>query len=130
MMNSFIYDDGGDHLNITDGKLSFSPIQDQWKQGLEYIHGLFSKGLITTAALTQTNDVLNKQAINHEVGVVPWGCMNCVVGAEHMSDIVNWGNHSSIKGYRRRKLCCIWRQWCKWCCVHDYEKAKENENIG
>ncbi|WP_090645444.1 extracellular solute-binding protein [Paenibacillus sp. UNC496MF] len=98
LMNSFLYDDGGDHLNITDGKIGFSPIQDQWKQGLEYIHDLYSKGLISTAAFTQTNDVLAKQAINHEVGVVPWGCMNCVVGADHMSDIVNWETIPPLKG--------------------------------
>ncbi|WP_274652882.1 hypothetical protein [Paenibacillus humicola] len=90
LMNSFIYDDGGSHFNVKDGKIEFSPIQDQWKQGLEYIHDLYSKGMISSAAFTQTNDVLSKQAINHEVGVVPWGCMNCVVGADHLSDIVNW----------------------------------------
>ena len=124
LMNSFIYDDGGDHLNIKDGKIGFSPIQDQWKQGLAYIHDLYAKGLISTAAFTQTNDVLAKQAINHEVGVVPWGCMNCVVGAEHMSDIVNWETIPPLTGPDRRAICLVRRKWCQRCRVCNYEQRQ------
>lgn len=98
LMNAFAYNDGGSFLRVTDGNVELSAIQDEWKQGLEYMNGLYSKGLISSAAFTQTNDVLSKQAINHEVGVVPWGCMNCVVGADHMSDIVNWETVPPLKG--------------------------------
>jgi putative aldouronate transport system substrate-binding protein len=98
LMNAFVYNDGGNRLTVNDGKLGFAAITDEWKEGLKYINGLYSKGLISSAAFTQTNDVLSKQAINHEVGVVPWGCMNCVVGADNMSDIVNWVTIPPLKG--------------------------------
>lgn len=99
LMNSFIYDDGSDYLNVdSQGKLSFAPVQSQWKEGLLYLHGLYSKGLISTGAFTQTDDVLEKQAINHQVGVVPWGCMNCVLGASHQSDVVNWETIPPLTG--------------------------------
>lgn len=98
LMNSFIYDDGANDFFIKDGKIAFAPVQDQWKQGLQYIHDLYSKGLISKAVLTQTNDVLEKQAINHEVGVVPWGCMNCVLGADHLDDMINWEAIAPLTG--------------------------------
>lgn len=103
LMNSFIYDGGAlngkNQLYINNqGKLAFAPAQPQWKQGLEYMHNLASKGLIDSAALTQTNTVLDKQAINHKVGVVPWGCMSCVLGSGHASDTVNWETVPPLTG--------------------------------
>ncbi|MEK3834107.1 MULTISPECIES: hypothetical protein [unclassified Paenibacillus] len=98
LMNAFVYNDGGNRLEMNNGKLEFAAIKDEWKDGLSYINRLYSKGLISSAAFTQTNDVLSKQAVNHEVGVVPWGCINCVVGAENMSEIIDWVTIPPLKG--------------------------------
>lgn len=83
LMNSFIYDDGGpayggNYVYIDNsGKVAFAPITAQWKQGLEYIHKLYSEGLIDQGALSQANSILEKEVTNDTVGVVPWGCMLC-----------------------------------------------------
>ena len=82
LMNSFIYDDGGsayggNYMYIADGKVAFAATTPQWKQGLQYIHKLYSEGLIDQGALSQANSVLVKQAAKGSVGVVPWGCMLC-----------------------------------------------------
>jgi putative aldouronate transport system substrate-binding protein len=98
LMNAFAYNDGGNHLQINNGQVELAAIQDGWKKGLEYMNRLYTKGLISSSAFTQTNDVLSKQAVNHEVGVVPWGCMNCVVGSENMNDVINWVTIPPLKG--------------------------------
>ncbi|GMA61090.1 extracellular solute-binding protein [Alicyclobacillus fastidiosus] len=78
LMNAFIYDDGGSAeggswFEIKNGKPVFVPIQPQYEQGLEYIHSLYSKGLIDPSAFTQTNTSLETEVSQGKVGVVPNG---------------------------------------------------------
>jgi putative aldouronate transport system substrate-binding protein len=89
LMNAFIYDEGNvfgsapaDHFFIQNGKVAFAPIQPQWKQGLAYIHSLYTHGLINSTALTQQNDQLKSQAQQGIVGAFPDG------GAH---DVINYG---------------------------------------
>ena len=52
-MNSFIYDDGSDYLNVANKKVQFAAMQPQWRDGLTYLHQLWTNGLIDQAAFTQ-----------------------------------------------------------------------------
>lgn len=55
LMNAFIYDDGTDLFDVTKNKqLDYAPVQPQWRQGLEYMHELYAKGLIAQGAFTQS----------------------------------------------------------------------------
>lgn len=77
LMNSFIYnvdnDDASDYLAVVNGQLAFSATQPQWKQGLEYLHRLYSKGLIDTQAFTQSDEGPTRLMNQGAVGVVPSG---------------------------------------------------------
>jgi len=56
LMNGFIYDDAKTRLVLNNGKVDFVANKDEWKQGLEYIHGLYESGLIDPGAFTQNGD--------------------------------------------------------------------------
>ncbi len=83
IMNAFTYDGGqntvgygGDeYVNVSsNGKnLIFGPTQPGWKQGLEYLHTLDAKGLISSATFTQDNTQLDDAADKNEIGFVPGG---------------------------------------------------------
>jgi len=58
LMNGFIYDDVVTRLLVEDGKVDFAPTKPEWKEGLEYMRGLYEKGLIDPATFSQNNDGL------------------------------------------------------------------------
>lgn len=102
LMNSFIYDDGGpanggSYFYIDNGKIAFAPVQPAWKAGLEYLHTLYSQGLIDPGAFSQDNAVLQKQAANGTVGVVPWGCANCF-DPNYSKDVSRWRTIAPLTG--------------------------------
>jgi putative aldouronate transport system substrate-binding protein len=61
LMNSFIADDDDYYFTVTNGKLGLAANQPQWKQGLEYLHSLYEKGLIDPAAITQDSTAYQKE---------------------------------------------------------------------
>ena len=83
LMNAFTYDGaqntvgtGGDeyvNVNANGRGLYFAPIQNGWKQGLQYMHTLYAKGLISSATFTQTNTQLDAEATRNQIGFVPGG---------------------------------------------------------
>jgi putative aldouronate transport system substrate-binding protein len=102
LMNAFIYDDGGplnngSYFYINNGKIAFAPIQPQWKAGLQYLHDLWSKGLIDQGAFSQDNSVLQKEVVNGKVGVVPWGCANCF-DPNYPKDVNRWRTIPPLTG--------------------------------
>jgi len=86
LLNAFIYDDGpvagpgpSTHFFIQNGKVAFAPVQSQWKQGLAYIHALYTKGLINSTALSQQDDQLKSQIQQGKVGAVPNGAIQVLI---------------------------------------------------
>lgn len=102
LMNSFIYDDGGSinggsYFYIDHGNVAFAPIQPQWKQGLQYLHKLYSEGLIDQGAFSQANSVLQKEVASGKVGVVPWGCPQCF-DPNYAKNVNMWRSLAPLKG--------------------------------
>jgi putative aldouronate transport system substrate-binding protein len=61
LMNAFIADDDDYYFTVTNGKLGLAANQPQWKQGLEYLHSLYAKGLIDPASITQDATAYQKE---------------------------------------------------------------------
>ncbi|WP_206098565.1 extracellular solute-binding protein [Paenibacillus montanisoli] len=60
LMNSFIYNDNGKYLTVTDGKVDFAANKPEWKEGLAFMHKLYSEGLIDKAAFTQNDQAVGQ----------------------------------------------------------------------
>ncbi len=53
VMNAFVYTDPDSaFLNVTNGKVSFAPASEEWREGLKYLHHLHSNGLLPKSCLT------------------------------------------------------------------------------
>lgn len=101
LMNAFIYDDQSDYFYINSGgKLGFAAEQPQWKQGLEYIHGLYAKGLIAQGGLTQAYTILQRQVNNLQVGAFPNGAKNTIINnyGTPQSHFTWWSTVPALKG--------------------------------
>ncbi|WEG11076.1 extracellular solute-binding protein [Pullulanibacillus sp. KACC 23026] len=83
LMDGFIYDDGHQYLLMNNGKVSFAANQSGWKQGLEYIHTLYQKGLIDPGAFTQNGDAYLKLGNNANTEILGAGA------ATHPGEFVN-----------------------------------------
>ncbi|MFJ5717032.1 extracellular solute-binding protein [Neobacillus sp. NPDC093127] len=62
IMNAFIYTNHGNYIKVNDGKLSFVANQPEWKQGLEYMRNLYSKGLFDPQTFTQQDEGVKQLA--------------------------------------------------------------------
>lgn len=105
LMNSFIYDDGGpteggSYFEIQNSKPVFVPIQPQWKQGLEYIHSLYAKGLIDPSTFTQKMNGLETQVSQHKVAMVPNGASGLFIQnyGQKGTDYQYWMTVPPLKG--------------------------------
>lgn len=62
LMNSFVYDcftaDFGWQFNVTDGQLWLPIITEEYREGLRYIHKLYSEELISPLSFSQTQNEL------------------------------------------------------------------------
>lgn len=72
LMNPFQLTPDKEKLYIEDGKVTYSPVQDGYKEGLKYLNKLYQEGLINPESFTQ--DQTNQVNIN-EAGE------DCVIGA-------------------------------------------------
>ena len=58
LLNSFLHYDTSNLSVKEDGTVIFTPIQEEFKEGLKYIAGMIAEGLIEKEALTQTSEQL------------------------------------------------------------------------
>lgn len=61
-MGSFLYNPGLPWLALQDDKVYAAFAQPEWREGLRYMHRLYSRGLIDKYAFTQTNEQLQRVA--------------------------------------------------------------------
>lgn len=70
LMNAFVQTTpGADYMIVKDGKLSPAFTTDEWKAGLEYIHGLVQDGLLSPLSFTQDSTQLKTQLTSEEAVV-------------------------------------------------------------
>jgi len=69
LLSAFAYANGSDNIAVKNGKLSFSPAQSEWRDGLRYIHQLYADGLIYPASFTQSREQAQQIGDNpdHEI---------------------------------------------------------------
>lgn len=83
LMSAFVYDSGQNGPKqftvMNHGRVEFAATTPQWKQGLEYIHQLYAKGLIDPGALTQSQNVVIQEVAQHRVGVFAAGANNNIL---------------------------------------------------
>ncbi|MCE3199721.1 extracellular solute-binding protein [Paenibacillus sonchi] len=73
LMNSFVYDDDRNYLNMTDGKVESAAIKPEWKEGLSYIKSLYDAGLIDPGAFTQNAEAFKKIGENADAEILGAG---------------------------------------------------------
>ena len=56
LMNSFVYWNANDHINVKDGKVYAAFATEEFKEGVLYIRKLFEEGLLDAQCMTQTSD--------------------------------------------------------------------------
>jgi putative aldouronate transport system substrate-binding protein len=70
LLCAFIYDNGSDYIAVKNGKLSFSPAQPEWRDGLRYIRQLYANGLIYPASFTQSREQAQQIGDNPDVEIL------------------------------------------------------------
>lgn len=73
LMNSFVYDDDRNYLNLQDGKVVSAAITPEWKEGLTYIRSLYTEGLIDPGAFTQNAEAFKKIGENADAEILGAG---------------------------------------------------------
>lgn len=94
LMNAFVYSNASKNwMNVNDGVVSFSYTTDEWRQGIEYIHGLMEKGLLPTENLTQDLATGYTTMVNTEdVTCFMVGYTN----ADRMTDVERKGLYTAV----------------------------------
>lgn len=95
LLNAFIYNDGSSdayRVLLKDGKAEFVPDQEKYKEGLEWLAGLYEKGLIDPAAYTQPADQYKQMGMSSDAvfGVAAGGAPIAFtqMGSERMGEYV------------------------------------------
>lgn len=93
LMNSFVYNDDRNFLNMTNGKVESAAIKPEWKEGLTYIKSLYDEGLIDPGAFTQNSEAFKKigengdeQILGAGAGMHPAIFVNIDVGNKNSAD--------------------------------------------
>ena len=73
LMNSFVYDDDRNYLNLKDGKVVSAAITPEWKEGLTYVKSLYDGGLIDPGAFTQNAEAFKKIGENADAEILGAG---------------------------------------------------------
>jgi putative aldouronate transport system substrate-binding protein len=60
LMSAFIYNNDQDYFFMRQGKVGLAAAKPEWKKGLEYMHKLYSEGLIDPSSFTQNEDGLSQ----------------------------------------------------------------------
>ncbi|MBW7456427.1 extracellular solute-binding protein, partial [Paenibacillus sepulcri] len=64
LMNAFIYDDNNSRMLVNGGKVSYAPIQPEWREGTAYLASIYKEGLIDPSAFTQNMEAFGQLANN------------------------------------------------------------------
>lgn len=70
LMNSFIYANGSNYLNVENGQLSTAFTTEEWREGLRFCKKLVDEGLLTPLAFTQDQNQLQAMIQNTDAEIV------------------------------------------------------------
>jgi putative aldouronate transport system substrate-binding protein len=73
LLCAFVYANGSDNIYVKDGKLSFSPATEEWRDGLRYIRQLYRDGLIYPASWTQSREQAQQIGDNPDIEILGAG---------------------------------------------------------
>lgn len=79
----------GTHLMVKDGSLLFVPTSDEYRAGLEYLHMLYSEGLIDTEVFTQNTQQYRGKVGSDQVGAFMAWQLEDMVAAESIDDYIH-----------------------------------------
>lgn len=95
LLCAFLYNDGSSssyRVNLEDGKVSFAPSMDKFKEGLGWLASLYEQGLIDQAAFTQPVDQYKQVGMSEDavigVGVAGAPIAFTQMGSERMAEYV------------------------------------------
>ena len=89
LLNSFLHYDTSNLSVKEDGTVIFTPIQPEFKEGLQYIAGMIEEGLIEKEALTQTSEQLLTKGSGgdvSQVGAFTAACWWAATGTDDGTD--------------------------------------------
>lgn len=89
LMNAFVQDSIPARTTVQDGKITASYTQPQFREGLRYLHDLYSAGLISPESLTQSADQLLAQGIADPVKL---GAVNTALSGY----FTEWGSERNV----------------------------------
>jgi putative aldouronate transport system substrate-binding protein len=99
LMNAFAYHNDTDYFDVNDGKVTFSPTQPGWKQGLEYMHNLYSKGLLDQQVFSQQEEIVVRNISQNKVGAAAQGGSNIIIqGGDSNPEFKYWLTVPPLKG--------------------------------
>ena len=100
LMNSFVYNDYGKRLGVKDGKIYFSPLTDEWREGLKFVNELMEEGLIEATSLTQPMQEMTALANSEDpvIGVGIGATPNDTIGSEALGRFKMYQPLSPLEG--------------------------------
>ena len=96
LMSAFIYDDGNKYLYVDNGKVGYSPIQPEWKEGLKYINGLYRKDLVDKQAFTQQKEQMRALGNNPDTIILGSFAAGHVGMAVSLDDIERYTQYRAL----------------------------------
>jgi putative aldouronate transport system substrate-binding protein len=87
LMSAFIYNTDTHYLYIEDGEVGMAAIQPEWRDGLDYLHKLYSEDLIDPQVFTQSDQGLLDTATRevNQLGAVTAGHIRMVFEGDEWS---------------------------------------------
>ena len=98
LISAFIYNDGDNRLFLDSGKVTAAFTQPQFREGLNYINGLFRDGLIAKDSFTASRAVraqMNSNVYESMIGAMP-NMHNGNLGTRLIGEPVRWTDYDSI----------------------------------
>jgi putative aldouronate transport system substrate-binding protein len=115
LLGSFVYANNSDNIAVKDGKLSFSPATNEWREGLRYIRGLYRDGLIYPASWTQSREQAQQIGDNPDIEILGAGTAGHLGMYMRIEDAAPYDRHkhwsalSPLKGPAGVQLAAIFR---------------------
>lgn len=70
IMNAFVYEDPYNHIFVKDEKISFTPADPRYKEGLAFLAKLYAEGLMDKEAYTQDMEMMVQKFKNQDIAIV------------------------------------------------------------
>lgn len=83
---------------VTDGRVGYAAVTEEWRDGLRYLQALFSKGYFDKGALTQQTEPVQQLLSSDKVAMVPNGAIETILPGSKLEEINDWMAIPALKG--------------------------------